>query len=255
MPPMRPSRPGLVTAIGVISIVVASLSLLSSAGSLLYAVMFTAMAAVTPNIAAVPPAGAPGVFRASQSSQTPQLEPTASTQNSTDVGPPQAAPEVEQNSDSATGQRSEPPPSTLPGAAFPPPGPPLIVPVFGKPPPLVVAGVVLEALAGIGLAVLLLVAGIQTFRDRRNFLPLHRLYAVVKIPVAILGAVLWWLLYMALMRPILEQVTPQVPLSTMGLGMGISFGIWGFFGCLYPIALLIVLSGRTVRDHHASLPG
>jgi len=52
-----------------------------------------------------------------------------------------------------------------------------------------------DALASLALAVLLLIAGIQVFRNSPGAARLHRIFAIVKIPVGVFGAAAIGLMY------------------------------------------------------------
>ncbi len=100
-----------------------------------------------------------------------------------------------------------------------------------------------EDLLSIGLAIYLFVIGIVTLRQSLSGRRLHLVYAWIKIPLAVGGgvAILW--------------------ITTMFLSMspGFSFGSWGsvfagvwisVIGCIYPIALIICLNSRAMREYY-----
>jgi hypothetical protein len=115
----------------------------------------------------------------------------------------------------------------------------------------------IDALASIALAVLLLVAGIQVFRNSPGAARLHRIFAVIKIPVGLAGAAA-----VAMMN---GQIVVSMSSGRSGAGSGsggatysIVIGYFLFYAllsCAYPVALLIVLRTRTVRAYYQSVMG
>ncbi|HZL37018.1 MAG TPA: hypothetical protein VFC78_16985, partial [Tepidisphaeraceae bacterium] len=113
--------------------------------------------------------------------------------------------------------------------------------------------VALDAIVSAGLAILLFVSALlllaQSPRGRR----LHRIFAVIKIPAAPFGgAMIAWMNY--------ELVTTNAVRRGGNVSAAASIAIyWGIAiavaGCLYPIALLIVLHTRTVRDYYNAVRG
>lgn len=103
-----------------------------------------------------------------------------------------------------------------------------------------------EAAGSLALAVYLLVLGILVFRSSRSAPGLLGAYAVLKIPLALLaGAALAML---------------GSELASIGRGGGalsnvfmISAMIIAILGCAFPIALLIALHTRTVKDYFGSV--
>lgn len=105
--------------------------------------------------------------------------------------------------------------------------------------------------ASFGLAIYLLVIGILVLRESPRGRKLHLVYAMLKIPVTILGAVAgWWVttsFFDAFMAAAGSAATPAGMFSA-GIGM-----ILGAIGLIYPIALLIALQSRTVKDYYNSV--
>jgi hypothetical protein len=121
-----------------------------------------------------------------------------------------------------------------------------------------VAILVAEALGSIALAIYLLVVGIQVFRASFRAQLLLRIYAWFKIPLAIIAGVGLSLLGYQFAVGITTNVvinggqTSSAPTASV-------FIIWGaviaLLGMAFPLALLIALRSRTVRDYYnAVLP-
>jgi hypothetical protein len=114
----------------------------------------------------------------------------------------------------------------------------------------VVAG---EAAGSIALAIFLLVVGIMVFRPASRPVKLLRLYALLKIPMAILAGVGLGVMGYEFIAGI-ASANPATSGSTMPAATG--FIIYGAvicaLGIAYPIALLIALRSRTVRQYYQS---
>lgn len=113
--------------------------------------------------------------------------------------------------------------------------------------------VIAENAASVAVAIYLLVVGIMVFRSYPRSPRLLRIYAMLKIPLALLAGVgLPWLAY---------QFAASISASGMGTAVPASFGfiVWGIIiallGCAFPIAVLIALSTRTCRDYFNSASG
>ena len=100
-----------------------------------------------------------------------------------------------------------------------------------------------ESLASLGLSILLLVAGILVLRQRSRGRWLHFLYAWLKIPIAIVGGLgIWWF---------------GISLAGATGGSSLNWFVVVTFVMIaisiaYPIALLIMLRLRSVRDYYAA---
>jgi hypothetical protein len=109
-------------------------------------------------------------------------------------------------------------------------------------------------LVGGALAVYLFVIGILVLRQSPRGRTLHRLYALVKIPVAILGAAAAWWLTLSYAEALLAAAGPANPLAAVSGGAADTIGtqqvVFGVLGLIYPIALLIVLQTRAVKDYY-----
>jgi len=111
-----------------------------------------------------------------------------------------------------------------------------------------------EAAASIALAILLLVAGILVFRDSGLAPRLLRIYAWLKIPMALLAGTGIAMMGYDLMNSIASSM------GTAGAGAGAAgsvFIVWGtiiaFFGLAFPVAALITLRSRTAKDYFNSV--
>ena len=115
-----------------------------------------------------------------------------------------------------------------------------------------VAGVLMigEVVASAMLAVFLLVCGILVMKNSPRGAGLHWIYAMLKLPIAVLGGVtfVWVLgdLKSGMMRI-------GVPGSSSGTEGVIMFGVvMAVVAAVYPLILMIVLSTPTVRQFYAS---
>jgi hypothetical protein len=101
------------------------------------------------------------------------------------------------------------------------------------------------------MAIMLIVAGILILRQSAVARKLHLIYATVKIPLAIVGGIA----YAAMM----SQLVGGMGAAAGAAGTSWAFSIMGValavIGSLYPIALLITMNTRTVRDYYNSVRG
>lgn len=126
-----------------------------------------------------------------------------------------------------------PGPTTMPAA-------PAAGPRINKP---ALAVLMIERLLSLGLAVYLFVIGILVLRQSPRGRRLHHVYAFAKIPLALVGGWATWKLWMSFFSgfgpgSIATAWTPWIVAVTV-------------LACAYPIALLIVLRSRTVREYYA----
>jgi hypothetical protein len=112
----------------------------------------------------------------------------------------------------------------------------------------------IETVIGLILAIYLLITGIVTLRQRPSARRLHLIWAMLKIPLAVVGAVGWYLFIYDLTQS-LSSMTPMTPAAQTTATASSTAGamvfaiIIGVIGCAYPIALLIVMNTRTVREY------
>jgi hypothetical protein len=116
-------------------------------------------------------------------------------------------------------------------------------------PAVAVAG---ENLLSVGLAVLLMVAGILTMRQSPKARRLHYYFAWAKIPLSLLGGAAYGWMMMQFMTPLMSASGTPAPLNPW-----LFFWIYAAFpvvlGCAYPIGLLIALRSRSVRAYYNSI--
>ncbi|HEV2295608.1 MAG TPA: hypothetical protein VGR35_17300 [Tepidisphaeraceae bacterium] len=104
------------------------------------------------------------------------------------------------------------------------------------------------AVLSLGLAIYLLVIGILMLRQHPRAGRLHKIYAWVKIPVAIVGGIAWVLLWTSFAT----LGTGTAPAATSpGFVIGCIVAVLA--GCAYPIAILIALRTRAVREYYATV--
>lgn len=107
--------------------------------------------------------------------------------------------------------------------------------------------VAIESCLSLGLAIFLLLAGIMALRSSPAAGLMHLFYAIVKIPLAIVGGIALTRLSASMIR---MMVTP--PARPFPPRSGVDFS--GFFVCtagmIYPIALLILLGTGSIRKYY-----
>jgi hypothetical protein len=106
----------------------------------------------------------------------------------------------------------------------------------------------IDGVLGLLLAVFLLIAGIFVLRDSPRGRGMHLFYAFAKIPLAALGAVASWMLYTQMMGPL--ATAPGTPVGAFSTAMGVTSAVWACIACIYPLALFIVMSTRTVKAYY-----
>lgn len=117
------------------------------------------------------------------------------------------------------------------------------------------AGLVIgEAATSCALAIYLLIVGILAFRPARRVPLMLRIYAVLKIPLAVLAGVgVPWMVYQvvesAMKNTMTVAGTPAAPPPTgpfIGWGIGIAL-----VGMAFPVAVLIALVTRTCKSYYS----
>jgi hypothetical protein len=107
-----------------------------------------------------------------------------------------------------------------------------------------------DAIGGLLLAILLLIAGILALRQSPRARRLHLIYALIKIPLVIVGTIGWaWMMHDLMTS--LSKTVGVAPMAGMR-PMSTAMMTVGIIGCIYPIALLIVLNTRSVKEYYAS---
>ena len=105
-----------------------------------------------------------------------------------------------------------------------------------------------EELLSVLLAIYLFVIGILMFRPSRRMPGLHRVYAVIKLVLALTGAAgIAWMGY--------EFVSGIGPVTASVPGFLIFALIIAIIGCAYPVGLLIALRAGTVRNYFNTVVG
>lgn len=107
-----------------------------------------------------------------------------------------------------------------------------------------------EAALSFSLAIYLLVVGILLFRNSRRAGLYHRIYAFAKIPLVILATWAWATVWTGLTTSALKGAPSPVnfPIGSYITGWCIGIGI---VALIYPVALLIVVRSRTVKQFFA----
>jgi hypothetical protein len=115
--------------------------------------------------------------------------------------------------------------------------------------PIVLVG--LESLLSFALAIYLLIIGILTLRQSPRGASLHRMYIFLKIPLAIAGALCWMWMINTIVVGFLKAGGPMAPAASAIFWAYSTPGIvQAVLGCIYPLALIFALSGRTVREYY-----
>jgi hypothetical protein len=94
------------------------------------------------------------------------------------------------------------------------------------------------------LALYLVVIGIMTLNNSRSGRKLHLIYATIKLPVVIIGAIAGAMM----MTSMMSAARPRVPMVGFYLGFGL---VTASLPMIYPVALLIALNTRRVREWSA----
>lgn len=190
-PPTSP-RPGILTAVGIVSIVIGTLSALTGCWGAASAGMFLFMPRAVPVAPAPAPAPAAGGGGAAFSavSFTPVTDPW----------------------------------TMIPSLA--------------------------DGVLRLGLALLLIAAGVLVLREHPLGRKLHLIWAWVKIPAALLSAAASWHMTSRMFASM--PATSGVPAKSIMMGMLVGIGFQLFLAWAYPIAVLIVMRTRTVRNYYAT---
>jgi hypothetical protein len=223
-----PRRPGILTAVGVISIVVGSLSALMSVSGIFSAVVFLTMSHMTfpagpvvVNPATTNPAGPGPALVTTTTTQPNGVSTTVLTYHSTAY-------------------------STV--SPFP----------FHISPGASILTITEDALS-VCVAVLLIVAGSLALRDSLRAPSLHRLYVLFKIPLIVVAAFATWWTYTGMFSSLGTMAANNGPGPNPFAGSFVNVvamveaGIMSLFSLIYPVALLIVFSTRTVKAHYSGL--
>ena len=118
-------------------------------------------------------------------------------------------------------------------------------------------GVLIQCLLSLLLAIYLLVIGILTVRGARGGWKLHLIYALIKLPLVLLGAFLWWQFetqYLSVLAAIATNANaacggPRLSPGSVSL-LSAHVGWVAVLAAVYPIVLLVLLSTRGVREYY-----
>lgn len=111
----------------------------------------------------------------------------------------------------------------------------------------------LEGLASIGLAIYLLIVGILVLRGSFASPRMLRIYAWIKIPLALIAGIGLTMLGYALSRAIMNNPAMGAASSSADsarVGFTIGGGLAILFGLAFPVALLIALRSKTVSEYY-----
>jgi len=189
-PPQARLRPGMITAVAVLSIVISALSILANAGDILAG----ALMLVFSNVIAPIPATAPTTSSA----------------------------------------------ATMPSPAS--------LFAIGKTSLLLKAAGGLLSLVAAGV---LLAAGIQMIRNRRNGIRLHWIFIAIKLPVTVLVAVATYLFTATMFRNV--PVNTAAGPNAMALMMIAQVSAGLIVSLAYPITLVFLLRSQTAKNYLALL--
>src|SRR5688500_744966 len=107
------------------------------------------------------------------------------------------------------------------------------------------------AALGLALAIYLLVIGILMLRQHPRAGRLHKIYAAIKIPLAIAAGIAWPVFWMSITTMGTGTGTTNTPTFTPGLITACVVAV--LVGCAYPIALLIAFRTRAAREYYATV--
>ena len=213
-------RPGILTAVGVISICLGGLGTLSNGLSIVQTAILSGMRSVA---VVTPPAVAP----------TRAMTTTTMTAATRPTTGPTTAVAV----------------TTVTTGAF---AGPLFPGLDGATAALAIG----EGAVGLVLAVFLLVLGILVFRDAPFARRGHLIWAWLKFPAAALTAWSTWAVTRAMIAslnlPTAPGGSPMAFVDTMAVTQAV---ISAGMSCIYPVAILIVMRTRTVKDYYAAGAG
>jgi hypothetical protein len=226
-------RPGVVTAVGVISIVVACLTGLGSLMGMFSALGYIMMSRMpasaftagppTPMTATTSPTGTPGV--------------TLQTYNATSWT-------VVSGPGATTTASATIPVTTAPAFTANP---------FGRINPFAAMLSMLAAVLSFGIAIYLLVAGIQVLRDSPSGAKLHRWYVMLKIPLVIFATAVAIWLSTSMMSGMMSSLPPGVGGADAAVRFGFMLAgalIPACIGLAWPIALIFLLRSKSVRSYY-----
>jgi hypothetical protein len=209
-----PGRPGVLTAVGILSIVLGLLSILAGMVGIITGVKYLRIsrvfASMPPMVVTVPTAGA-GAIGATSVNYSTTVNTAAIGGSGTALHP------------ATTGIISSP--SFPAGAAI---------------------LMITEATLSVCLGIFLIIAGIWMLCDSRAAGRFHRIYVALKIPLVAAAAIATWWTMSGMMGSVTGIGAPTAMPNLIGI---IYAAVTSGFALLYPIALLIALSSRTAKAH------
>ncbi len=115
--------------------------------------------------------------------------------------------------------------------------------------PMPIALVIAESVASLALAVFLLLSGIFLLKESPRGRRLHQIFALIKIPLAVIAiAGFSWMM---------ADLTSNMRRFPGGSGPSDGFVTFGIVlsaaGLIYPIALLIIMHTKTVREYYRTM--
>jgi hypothetical protein len=220
------ARPGILTAVGVISIVVGSLSVLGSISNVATGIGYMVMSHVNfpPPVMAQPMGAQP---------QVGQPQATTMSAGSGAVGA-SASPAIVTPGPNGAVNRAPPPVVFTPFSFRVPAGASTLQ--------------IVEGSLSLCAAVLLIVAGSLMLRDSPAAWRLHWLWVVIKIPLIVVGCISTYWIFSSMMNGMTPMMGPGMP-----RGFGSMFGVMeavigAIISLIYPVALMFVLSGRSSKN-------
>jgi hypothetical protein len=100
------------------------------------------------------------------------------------------------------------------------------------------------------LSVFLIIIGITMLMQHRRARRQHLIYAWLKIPVAIVASIAYGMMMSQMMT-----AAAGAPVGFGAMVTGMAAGVAAFYlviGCAYPIALLIVMNTKSVKEYYKS---
>jgi hypothetical protein len=115
---------------------------------------------------------------------------------------------------------------------------------------------VIEAIASFGLAIYLLVVGILVFRFSRRGRWQHLVYAFLKPPLVLLCCISWYIAMTGMVASFASvgaATGRPNPMAGAAQGFLVMCIGWAVISSLYPIALIVTVHSRTVRDYYQNM--
>jgi hypothetical protein len=221
----QPRRPGILTAVGIISIVLGSLSVLMSLSGVGSGIVYIVMSHIN---FPVP----------SQQTMIAPIGPTtapATTSNS----PVNFYYSVHTPGGTATTSSAQ----TIPFPFHVALGPSILM--------------IVESSLSLGVAIFLIIAGSLMLRNSPSAARLHRIYVVLKVPLIVAAALATYWTFTSMMNSLGAMNMPgqgSAAISSMSGMMGaLQAAMSAAAALIYPVALLIVLAVRSNKEYFAQL--